>query len=144
MPAVHTVRFTTSNKDLSKISHKIRDKVFVEEQHVDPSIEYDQFESESYHYLVYLEQKPVATARWRKTTKGIKLERFAVLKEYRNKKLGRQLLDEVLKDVIPQKKPIYLHAQVQVVDFYKQYGFKISGNLFYEADIAHFLMVYNP
>ncbi|MBE9481624.1 MAG: GNAT family N-acetyltransferase, partial [Bacteroidetes bacterium] len=84
------IRFTTKDKKLAKIAFAIREKVFVIEQKVNPDLEYDEFEDNAQHYLVYLEKKPVATARRRKTEKGIKLERFAILKDYRNKGMGTE------------------------------------------------------
>jgi predicted GNAT family N-acyltransferase len=116
----------------------------VEEQQVDAAEEYE-FEEESHHYLALNEEnEPVATARWRKTTGGVKLERFAVLKEYRDKGAGRELVShilEVLKND-PPKGDIYLHAQIQVIPFYEKAGFKALGDEFTEANIRHRKMVY--
>jgi predicted GNAT family N-acyltransferase len=120
----------------------IRQKVFVDEQKVDPELEYDEFEGTSHHYLASIEELPIGTARWRHTEKGIKLERFAVLDEYRDKGIGSALLKDVLADVLEQEKPVYLHAQVQVVPFYEKFGFKAVGDEFIEADIRHYKMIY--
>jgi predicted GNAT family N-acyltransferase len=120
----------------------IRQKVFVDEQHVDPHLEYDEFEGSSTHYLATIEDLPVGTARWRVTEKGVKLERFAVLEEYRDKGAGTALLAQVLSDADALAKPIYLHAQVQVVPFYEKFGFKAVGDEFVEADIRHYKMIY--
>jgi predicted GNAT family N-acyltransferase len=122
----------------------IRHKVFVEEQKVDPALEYDEFEGTSNHYLATIEELPIGTARWRETDKGIKLERFAVLEEYRDKGAGTALLKQVLNDIRQENKPVYLHAQVQVVGFYEKFGFKPVGDEFVEADIRHYKMIYEP
>ena len=82
-------------------------------------------------------------ARWRKTEKGVKLERFAVLQKYRGCGVGKRLVEEVVKDVLPLKLSIYLHAQIQVVDFYEKLNFIKEGNLFEEAGIQHYLMSFN-
>jgi predicted GNAT family N-acyltransferase len=103
-------RFGPENPLLAVIANDIRHSVFVEEQGVPPDIEYDEYESTCEHYLMYLDGAPIATARWRFTGHGIKLERFALRIEYRNKGLGTFLLKEVLKDVIPLGRPIYLHV----------------------------------
>lgn len=124
-----------------KISNKIRTKVFIEEQNVDPAIEYE-YEKEGNYYLLYYDELPIATARWRKTQTGIKLERFAILKEYRNRKLGSVLLQELLKDLLPLHKKIYLHSQVKAINYYKRAGFVESGPHFFEADIEHVLMTH--
>ena len=118
----------------------IRNRVFIEEQAVSPEEEYDEFEEESRHFLAIMNGEAAGTARWRKTEKGIKLERFAVLKEFRGKGVGRALVQAVLQDVmemVSQPGLIYLHAQVQAIPFYTKLGFEASGPEFSEADIRH-------
>ena len=124
----------------------IRQKVFVEEQNVPQEEEYDEFEETSVHYLATYNSKPAGVARWRETDKGIKLERFAVLPEFRNKEVGGYILKQVLADVLPLHpgKTIYLHAQVPAMNFYARYGFKKVGEMFSECDIEHFKMVLCP
>ena len=135
-------KFTFDRKDLMHISNEIRRVVFIEEQRVAPEIEYE-YEEEGHYYLLYHEGNPIATARWRSTSKGIKLERFAMLKAFRNKGLGSVLLQEVLNDVVPLGKEIYLHSQVVAVNYYKRAGFREYGGHFTEADIEHVLMKYS-
>ena len=132
-------RFSFSDKEMAEKAFAIRKKVFVEEQGVDASLEYDN-EEQAHHYLLLLGEKPVATARWRETEKGIKLERFAVLPGFRNRGIGEIILKEVLKDVTSQGKQVYLHSQLKAVPFYERNGFTKSGSLFSEAGIDHFLM----
>jgi len=135
-------RFSFQDKVLAEKAYSIRSKVFVEELGVDKDREYE-YEEESVHYLMLLAERPVATARWRETEKGIKLERFAVLPQFRNRGFGEAILKEVLKDVIPLVKMIYLHAQVKAVTFYERNGFVKFGEQFNEAGIDHFLMKYH-
>jgi predicted GNAT family N-acyltransferase len=132
-------RFGFQNKEFFEICCSIRIKVFVEEQKVDPELEYDH-EAESSFYLLFNDNKPIATARWRETEQGIKLERFAMLKEFRNKGFGMELLKEVLKDVQNQNKKIYLHSQLKAVSYYERAGFVKVGEKFTEAGIEHYLM----
>lgn len=122
----------------------IREKVFVEEQNVDPDEEYDEFEEEAAHYLAIYSWVPTGTARWRETDKGIKLERFAVLPAYRGKGIGTGLMNKMLNDILPADKPVYLHAQVQVIPFYEALGFVAEGDEFTEANIRHRKMYYRP
>jgi predicted GNAT family N-acyltransferase len=136
-------RFGFKDKEHFNICSAIRTQVFVGEQKVDPALEYDH-EEESHFYLLYYEGKPVANARWRETEKGIKLERFAMLKEYRNKGLGTLLLQEVLKDVSKLGKKIYLHSQLKAISYYERAGFVKKGELFTEAGIEHYQMELNP
>jgi len=132
-------RFNFSDTDLAKQAFEIRRKVFVEEEGVDPDLEYDQ-EEEAHYYLLLLGGKALATARWRETDKGIKLERFAVLPEFRNQGLGGIILKEVINDAVPLGKAIYLHSQLRAVPFYERHGFVKEGDVFYEAGMGHYLM----
>jgi predicted GNAT family N-acyltransferase len=138
---VRIEKFKFEDKERIRQSNVIRTKVFIEEQHVDPEIEYE-FEAEGNYYLLFYNENAVATARWRNTEKGIKLERFAMLKEFRNQGLGKKLLDALLSDVIPFRKKIYLHSQVVAINFYRRSGFLPEGEHFWEADIEHLLMTY--
>lgn len=134
-------KFRFQDKALMKLSNEIRTKVFIEEQDVTPEIEYE-FEEEGNYYLLFVDGKPIATARWRETDQGIKLERFALLKEYRNQGLGTILLNEVLQDVKKLNKSIYLHSQVKAINYYKRAGFKEEGEHFWEAEIEHVKMIF--
>ena len=124
------------------LAQQIRTAVFVQEQGVNVLDEYDAFEEVSQHYLVTVDSKAVATARWRFTPNGIKLERFAVLPTYRGEGIGKFLVEQVIEEVQKHAKPIYLHAQIQVVDFYQKLGFEKEGVLFEEAGIQHFKMLF--
>ncbi len=122
----------------------IRRKVFVEEQGVISTDEYDEFEDASTHFLAYFERRPSGTARWRVTDKGVKLERFAVLKEMRSKAIGSALVAAVLKDIFEstelQDKKLYLHAQLAAVPLYAKHGFQKVGDQFDECGIMHYKM----
>lgn len=120
---------------------EIRKKVFVEEQNVPFNIEIEH-EEDSKHVICFIDQLAVGTGRWRKTKNGIKLERFAVLTDYRNKGIGKKIVNFILSE-ISSNNTIYLHAQEAVVNFYKKLGFKVSGKKFYEADILHSKMIYS-
>ena len=76
-----------SGADLESVFN-IREAVFVKEQEVPQEEEYDDFEESSTHFLAMVGNEPAGTARWRTTDKGIKLERFAVLKSFRGKGVG--------------------------------------------------------
>ncbi|MDD3876199.1 MAG: GNAT family N-acetyltransferase [Bacteroidales bacterium] len=136
------VSFNFDDKALIALSSAIRKEVFVEEQHVDIKLEYDGKDKDAKHYLLFYNKKAIATARWRNTSAGIKLERFAMLKLFRNQGLGVHLLKAVMADVLKNNQPIYLHSQDKAVNFYKRHGFKIEGDAFIEAGIVHYKMVW--
>lgn len=132
------------NSDELEILFDIRRTVFVEEQHVSPEEEYDEFENSSVHYLATFEGTVCGTARRRYTEDGIKLERFAVLEEFRGQGVGkalvRKVLEEIAKEPESEGKLLYLHAQLAAVHLYELFGFHKVGEQFMEADIAHYKM----
>ena len=135
-------KFSYKNSQLFNQALKIRHEVFVIGQKCPEDLEYE-FEEESTHFLLLINKKPVATARYRMTEKGCKLERFAVLKIERGKGYGLSILKKILKDLSFFNGIIYLHAQIQVVKFYEKQGFKKYGNKFKEAGIVHYKMKIN-
>ncbi|MGZ5243359.1 MAG: GNAT family N-acetyltransferase [Bacteroidia bacterium] len=141
---IEIIKITTDQE--LETAFEIRRQVFVNEQHVAPEIEYDEFENTSKHYLAMYNNQPAGTARWRYTSRTtIKLERFAILKPFRGKNVGWAILNHILQEVkMLQPEKIYLHAQIQVEDFYKKAGFIAEGEQFSEADILHYKMVYSP
>ncbi len=141
---VHIESFRINDREKAAVAFSIRQRVFVDEQHVDREEEYDSHEEESVHYLLLEGIQPAGTARRRVTKNGVKLERFAILPEFRNKGFGAQLVKHVLNDVLPLNLPIYLHAQVRAVNVYKRAGFVAEGEVFYEANIPHYKMTYQP
>ena len=134
-------KFSFQDKAMAEPACAIRKVVFVEEQGIAAALEYEH-EEEARHYLLFLNDKPIATARWRETEKGIKLERFAVLPQFRNCGMGALLLQAVLRDVSPAQKMIYLHAQLRAVPFYERNGFCKVGAPFTEAGKTHLMMKY--
>lgn len=136
------LKLKKSDTELFAKAFAIRTEVFVKGLNIDPLLEADKYDAIAQHYLLLENEIPLATARWRETDKGIKLERFAVPAAYRNKGIGVFLLKEVLVDVIPLRKKIYLHSQHTAINLYLKNGFKIEGTPFEEAGIKHYYMVY--
>jgi len=128
-----------SKKNLEH-AFSIRRVVFCKEQKVSEEIEMDEFDDKSTHILAYIDNKPIGTARWRLTEDGTKMERFAVLKEYRGKGVGEALVKYTLKE-LKDCDFIYLYAQEIVIGFYEKFGFVAIGNRFYEANIPHKKMI---
>ena len=135
------IKFSFQDKKRHQLAMDLRINVFVEEQKVPLEMEYE-FEEESIHFMIYYRRKAVGTARYRRTDEGIKFERFALLKEFRGKGLGRDLIRFMLTDVFHYAQKVYLHAQVSVVEYYKKAGFVIVGTKFEEAGIDHYPMEY--
>ena len=85
------INIVTTNKDY-KLCLEIRRKVFVQEQNIDENLENDDNVVDASYIIAFKELLPIGTARYRKTNLGIKLERFAVLKEYRHLGVFYQIL----------------------------------------------------
>lgn len=133
-----------SNQEIQH-AQQIRYKVFVIGQNVPAEEEIDKFEEESFHFLAHIDGLPCGAARWRFTKKGVKLERFAVLEEYRGFGVGSAMVDAVLKDIDSNTgasgKLLYLHAQLSAQKLYSNFGFRKVGELFQECEIDHYEMV---
>ena len=122
----------------------IREEVFVVEQQVPAEEEFDEFEKVSHHFVALDEQdQPIGSARWRKTGKGIKLERFTVKDSLRGKGLGTAIVQAVLDDILAHAVPdtyLYMHSQLDAVSLYAKFGFQKEGKQFDECGIKHYLM----
>lgn len=124
----------------------IRERVFIEEQECPPEEEWDGYDATSRHVIGQVGGTTVATARWRTVPYQeelvAKLERFAVLPEYRGKGYGRALVDYVLNDARRAGFDAFLlHAQAHLEEFYASFGFEAIGGRFMEAGISHVKMV---
>jgi len=119
----------------------IRREVFIRGLNIPEHMEIDHNEDLATYVLAYIDNIPVGTARWRETKIGIKLERFAVLNEYRSNGIGEKMTKFILKN-LNKSKFIYLYAQESAIKFYEKVGFKSVGNLFEEVGIKHQKMIY--
>ncbi|MCH7408873.1 GNAT family N-acetyltransferase [Belliella sp. DSM 111904] len=132
------------NKKQFEEIFEIRKVVFVQEQHVSPEEEYDEFEETSTHFIAYVDGVPAGTARWRFTKNGVKLERFAVLKSARGNGVGQALVQAVIDDISATEeakgKLLYMHAQLTAMPLYAKFGFEKVGEIFEECNIMHYQM----
>lgn len=124
----------------------IRTRVFIEEQACPPHEEWDEHETSSRQMIGLVDGKPMATARWRTVWHGdrrvAKLERFAVLPEFRGKGYGRSLVEQVMEDArLAGHGDYVIHAQQHLEGFYRSFGFETVGEAFEEAGIPHVKMV---
>ena len=137
---VINIKTAITKKDKDKC-FSIRRNVFVKEQNISEKIEVDDENVDAKYFIAQYKNIFVGTARYRLTDFGIKLERFAVLKSFRNLGVGKQLALYILNS-IQEQKVIYLHAQESVIEFYSNLGFKRIGSQFFEAEIPHQKMIY--
>ena len=118
----------------------IRKTVFIEGQKVPYEIEYDGLDDVSEHIMVILDKKPIGCARIRYIGKTAKLERIAILKEYRGKGYGKELMKFLVGHAGKKADEVTMHAQYYLLDFYKSLGFQPVGEKFSEAGIEHIKM----
>lgn len=128
-------------------ARSIRKQVFIDEQGCPPGEEWDGHDETSRHVLGWVEGQPIATARWRTVPHNeeivAKLERFAVLPEYRGQGCGTQLVRSVLDDARRAGFDTFLiHAQSHLQDWYEDVGFASTGRTFDEVGIPHVEMVH--
>lgn len=126
-------------------ARSIRHQVFVIEQACDPEEEWDVHDDRSRHLIGYADDVPVAVSRWRTVAyrkKAVaKLERFAVLAEYRGLSYGRSMVRATIDDARRAGFDDFLiHAQEHLVRFYADFGFEPVGDVFIEANIRHRVM----
>ena len=86
------VKYVDNEEELNTC-FSIRRKVFIEEQNIPEAIEMDDISVNSKSICAILDGDYVGTARYRETPFGIKLERFAVLKEHRFCGVGKALVN---------------------------------------------------
>jgi predicted GNAT family N-acyltransferase len=121
----------------------IRREVFVVEQRISESLEFDGRDAEARHLLARRGGQPVGSLRLRFLEHGrvAKIERVAVRAAARRHKVGHALLDAALALARSAGAgEARLHAQCTVEAFYRQRGFAACGPTFIEDGILHVAM----
>ena len=127
---------------LPEEAREIRISVFVKEQGFEN--EFDEIDSEAVHFLIKEDDGlPVATCRvfWNNEMKSHVFGRLAVIKEFR----GRGIGSDILKSAIGYVKnsggrKLVLHSQCSAIEFYKRLGFESFGEVEYEESCPHIWM----
>jgi len=114
----------------------IRQRVFVDEQKIDPKLEWDDLDHDAEFFIALNEHADIiATARF--FTDG-KIGRMAVLADYRNLGIGSAMLKEIEQFAEWQSiKTLHLSAQTSAIEFYQKNGYLIEGEVYLEAGIPH-------
>lgn len=135
------IKIATSQEELNDAFH-IRTIVFVEEQNVPVEEEMDRFDAHAIHFVGYLQTKPIAASRLRWVDDYGKLERLCILKDYRGKSYGTNMIQvmehEILKNGYKLAK---LNAQTHAIAFYEKLGYKVISEEFLDAGIPHVTMI---
>ncbi|PNZ24625.1 acetyltransferase [Staphylococcus petrasii] len=133
------------NKDMLSACFAIRKEVFVKEQGVPLENELDEFEEQSTHIIGYdQDHQPFACARFRPFEDVVKIERVAILKEYRKYGYGHALMTATERFAKEQgHHRLVLNAQTQAQGFYEKLGYTSTGEIFLEENIEHIKMYKN-
>ena len=139
-----TLKPVTTPMDMMHVLD-IRNKVFAIGQNCPYDIEVvPNEEKEAKHFLIYFKDEPVGTIRYRQTgEREFKLERFAVLEEYRGHGYGKEVFLYLVNRLEEDYNPctIWFNAQYQLLEYYQKLGFVKEGETFYEANIKHIKMI---
>ncbi len=122
---------------------EVRRRVFVAEQNVDEDAEIDGLDEYAMHLLATVHGDAIGTLRIRFLNDGdiAKVERVAVLKDWRSSGVGSELMKEALNIAARfRTRTMKLHAQVDVVPFYENLGYTTEGEPFDEEGIPHLVM----
>lgn len=127
--------------DEVEVIKQIRTEVFQHEQGVSAELEFDGLDEAATHLLAYQTDQAVGTARIREIdTDTVKIERLAVLKNFRRQGIARKLMQFALDTVMQDKTLAVVHAQEYIASLYQELGFTTVGDRFTEAGIAHVKM----
>ncbi|MBF8780539.1 GNAT family N-acetyltransferase [Pseudomonas fulva] len=129
-----SVRLADWQKDNAAI-RRIREAVFVAEQHVPPELEWDAEDPTAVHFLALEGDYPIGTARL--LADGT-IGRVSVLKDWRGLKVGDALMRAAILEA--QQRGLeqqMLSAQVHATAFYQRLGFRVVSEEFLEAGIPH-------
>lgn len=125
-------------EQLAEACRLIRHKVFVEEQQIPSEEEWDELDAVSEHFLLLVNDRPVATAR---VTPEGKIGRLAVLAPLRGKGLGEKIMQRAIEHCRRMGlKKVGLNAQISALGLYQKLGFKVTGEEYMEVGIPHLPM----
>ncbi|NJO85514.1 MAG: GNAT family N-acetyltransferase [Synechococcaceae cyanobacterium RM1_1_27] len=147
-PSTFVIKAVETDQERAQ-AFEVRRQVFQQEQGVSAEEEFDQYDDTALHVVVLAQAGSlgIATARIRvledepKVPKRAKIERMAVLADYRGLAVGRKLMEFILEHLIQQGfREAKLHAQLQARGFYERLGFIAQDQVFEEAGIPHCVM----
>jgi predicted GNAT family N-acyltransferase len=115
---------------------RVREAVFVREQHVPSALEWDGSDASCVHVVAEdRDGAPIGTGR---LLLGGHIGRMAVLANWRGRGVGSALLIELVRWATEQGlTEVVLNAQTHALGFYQRHGFSAEGEVFLDAEIDH-------
>jgi predicted GNAT family N-acyltransferase len=114
---------------------QVRQLVFIEEQQVPESMEWDEHDEHCRHFLALEEEQAIGCARLLPT--GY-IGRMAVLPQWRRQGVARALLHACESRALDEGiETIKLSAQVHAIPFYENAGYRIISDQYLDAGILH-------
>lgn len=150
--AIREVSWTAQSPALTSI----RRRIFIEEQGVPETEEWDGLDNTARHFLALAPSgEAVGAARLvleasanDPETTGYHIGRVAVLPSWRRMGVGSALMQTMIwwcqQDSVLQTANIHLNAQIERLSFYRRLGFSAQGEVFMDAGIPHRAMFLEP
>ena len=127
--------------DGTKEIKEIRKVVFTDELNIPESHLFDEYDKTCDQFLIKNDEITVGALRLRKENNAVKLERMAILSEFRKMSFGIKAINEVKKYCITKSESkIFLDSIYDIRDFYKKCGFTEIGSVFERVGLPHIRM----
>ena len=140
MVETNLLKLNFNDKEFSRV-RDIRESVFYDELGISKQELFDKNDESCDHFLIFDGQKVVGSVRVLSIEKIAKLERMAILKDFRTKNYGRNCIFQ-LKEYYSTYgfSQIILDSIYSVREFYKKCGFIEEGDVFQRVGIDHIQM----
>ena len=140
MVNTNLIKLDFNDKDFSHIRN-IRKTVFYVELGISESELFDKYDESCDHFLIFDGKNIVGSVRVISIDEKIKIERMAILKNFRTKNHGKTCISH-LKEYYSTKEfsKIILDSIYSVKGFYQKCGFIEEGMLFQRVGIDHIRM----
>ena len=140
MVNTHLIKLDFNDKDFSHIRN-IRKTVFYVELGISESELFDKYDESCDHFLIFDGKNIVGAVRVILIDEKIKIERMAILKNFRVKNHGETCISQ-LKEYYSTRgfSKIILDSIYSVKEFYQKCGFIEEGMIFQRVGIAHIRM----
>ena len=140
MQNVHLLKLNFEDEDFLIVKN-IRKNVFTDELGISESELFDEYDEICDHFILFDGKNPVGVIRFVSLEKKIKLERMAIIMEFRTKNYGKNSILQLTEYYRTQGySEIILDSIYSVRNFYKKCGFSEKGEVFQRVGIDHIRM----